>query len=261
MPELRWSLIGLGVLFLAGLALWEWLRSRGRHANRSRIEPSLVSEPVDRARRIEPGIDTAGISASSDELLQVPVMHAAEPLRVGVAVESAVDIPSAARFELAEDEPPPPAPDVVIQWPPRDATQVLSLRVVNPQGEALPGRVLRNALEAIGLVHGPQQIYHRVTPDGAVLVSVANLMRPGNLDPAQMDMQAFRGLNVFSVLPGPLPSLRMLDELIVVARNLAQRLSATVQDQHGFELDAHRIGNLRQTLSEGGKPAGDGAQP
>ena len=74
-----------------------------------------------------------------------------------------------------------------IQWPPRESTRVLGLRVVNARGDLLSGRTLRIALDAAGLRHGPQKIYHLVTADGAVLVSVANLMRPGTLDPAVID--------------------------------------------------------------------------
>ncbi len=77
----------------------------------------------------------------------------------------------------------------MIQWPPAITERVLSLRVVGARGEPLQGRALRNALEAAGLLHGPQKIYHRVDEDGVVLASVANLMRPGNFDPALMDAQ------------------------------------------------------------------------
>ncbi|MEO6078528.1 MAG: cell division protein ZipA C-terminal FtsZ-binding domain-containing protein [Steroidobacteraceae bacterium] len=254
MPELRWALIGLGLLFLAGLALWEWRRSRRQYAPHARAEPAAVIEPMERARRIESGMEAmAGLSAAEpDEFLEVPTIHPVEAVRVGVAAESAVDVPSAARYETqAGPKPVPVLASVEIQWPPRNAGQVLSLRVVNPRGEAMSGRALRIAVEAAGLRHGPQKIYHQVTADGAVLVSVANLLRPGNFEPALMDAQEFRGLSLFSVLPGVLPPVRMLDELVALARSLAQRLSATVQDEQGAELDAQRLAELRQSLPEG----------
>jgi cell division protein ZipA len=182
---------------------------------------------------------------------------------VGVAAESAVDIPAAARFETSPAPTPVPtlAPAAVaIQWPPRNADHVISLRVVNARGEALSGRALRHALGAEGLQHGPQSIYHRVTPEGAVLASVANLMRPGNFDPAVMDSQEFRGLSLFSVLPGALPPARMLEELVALARSLAHRLSATVQDEHGAGLDAQGVAALRRSLPDV-ELAGDGTVP
>src|SRR5690606_39166678 len=83
---------------------------------------------------------------------------------------------------------------VAIRWPPERADRVLTLRLTSAQGALLPGRAVRLALEQAGLVHGPQRIYHRVTEDGAVLVSAANMLRPGDLDPAGMDEQQFRGI-------------------------------------------------------------------
>lgn len=256
MPELRWALIGLGLLFLAGLALWEWRKSKRRHFTHAYVEPSVVVEPTDRARRLEsgggrlePSID--GISAvKADPVMDfdVPTIHPVEPVRIALSAGSAVDIPVAARFDLADDKPAPAA--VQIQWPPSESSRVLSLRVVSPRGEPLPGRELRAALEAAGLRHGPQKIYHLVTPEGAVLASVANLMQPGSLDPAAMDAQQFRGLNVFCVLPGVLPPERMLDELVGVARALAHRLGAVVQDSDRQDLDGMRLMQLQQSLAD-----------
>jgi cell division protein ZipA len=271
MPELRTALIGLSLLFLAGLALWEWRKSRRRYTGHLRSE-SGGAEPVERPRRVEPSMEgMAGISASDPEdSLEVPTIHPVEPVLVGVMAESAVDIPAAARFEVNPEHRPAstqaPVPEAVpaavaIQWPPRDPGRVLSLRVVNAHGEPLSGRMLRNALEAAGLQHGPQMIYHRVTPEGDVLVSVANLMRPGSFEPAMMDAQEFRGLNLFSVLPGALPPVRMLEELVALARSLAHRLGATVQNEHGAELDGEQLAILRRSLPEEGGLEGDGTTP
>jgi FtsZ-interacting cell division protein ZipA len=253
MPELRWALLGLGLLFLLGLALWEWRKSRRRHFHDAPVEQPRVES--DRVRRIEPRIVELADTADEPEMpLEVPTIHPVEParavesLRVTVAADHAVDIPAAARVEFEIDEPAPA--QVAIQWPREDASRILSLRVVHPRGEPLSGRALRIALDAAGLQHGPQNIYHLVDAGGVVLVSVANLMRPGNLDPASMDAQQFRGLNIFSVLPGPVAPERMLDELVGVARALAHRLGAVVQDGEGQDLDGVRLTQLQQSLDE-----------
>ena len=98
--------------------------------------------------------------------------------------------------------------------------------------------------------HGPQCIYHRVDAHGSVLASAANMLRPGDLDPELMDEQQFRGLSLFCVLPGPLPPVRMLEELVALARGVAWRLGAMVQDDHGEELDGERLVKLRQSLPD-----------
>jgi cell division protein ZipA len=147
---------------------------------------------------------------------------------------------------------------VPVRWPPARSEQVLTLRLVRQDGAALPGHALRVALEAAGLASGPQTIYHRADAEGAVIVSAANLVRPGTLDPQHMDAEEFRGLSLFSVLPGPLPPVRMLEELVATARAVAHRLGAVVQDERGADLDGQRLLQLRQSLPAG--PQGPGAR-
>jgi cell division protein ZipA len=225
----------------------------------------------------------------AEEALEVPSMRPVEPLEpLCVSTDAAVDVPATARgasgefitqspaIDLAADSQPEPpdaavaaAPPVdaepaaatstqktraAIQWPPRETTRVLALRIVKTDGGALAGRAVRIALESAGLASGPQSIYHRADGDGAVIVSAANLVRPGTLDPQHMDAAEYRGLSMFSVLPGPLPASRMLGELVATARSIAQRLGAIVQDENGGDLDGQRLVELRRSL-----PADNGA--
>ena len=143
--------------------------------------------------------------------------HVVDPdPRVGISSEEAVDIPGATTVVAAGRCPRP------IRWPPDDLPErVLGLRVVATSGP-LGGKPVRLALQAAGLRHGPQQIFHKTDRDGNVLASVANLVRPGSLIPDQMDSQELRGLSLFAVLPGPLAGELMLDGLVQLARQLAQ---------------------------------------
>jgi cell division protein ZipA len=262
MPELRWALMGLGLLFLTGLALWEWRKSRRRHFTLSHVEPAAVIEPAERPRRLEPSIGRlepgssrvepsfdgiSGAPADSEIDFDVPTIHPVEPVRVALSAGAAVDMPAAARHESFPSAAASAAP---IQWPPANAGRVLALRIVGARGEPLSGRTLRIAFEAAGLRHGPQKIYHLTNTDGVVLASVANLVQPGSFDPAMMDAQQFRGLNVFSVLNGALPSQHMLDDLVGLARALAHRIGAVVQDDTGQDLDGVRLTQLQQSLAD-----------
>jgi cell division protein ZipA len=263
---------------------WEWRRSR-RLPRRVPLEPRApdITLTTERPRRLEPGIGEvpAVMHGGQEEILEVPSILPHEPLPV--SRESAVDVPAAARgadgeaianasvattawSDVSPSEGATPAaahaphathaaaPAVAIRWPPAQADRVLTLRVVKPSGEALHGRTLRIALEGAGLASGPQKIFHRADVAGAVIVSAAHLVQPGVLDPAQMDATDYRGLSLFSVLPGPLPPVRMLEELVATARSVAHRLGAIVQDEKGADLDGPRLMALRQSLEDG--PAG-----
>jgi cell division protein ZipA len=245
MNDLRTALIVLGAVFLVVLLLWE----RRRASRRARAMPlpeqtATVSQTI-RPRRLEPSIeDFTPRDDEHPEALEVPTIHPMDPVRVDVMREVAVDIPSAAQ---------PPA----IRWPPAQTERVLSLRLVKANGEALNGRSLRQALESAGMIHGPQRIYHLVDAQGAVRASAANLVRPGSFDPAQMDAQEFRGVSLFSILPGPVAAVQMFDALVQLARSVAGRTGAVVQDEHGALLEGQRLAQLRNSLQGRGPATGD----
>lgn len=297
MPELRQALIGLGLLFLGVLALWEWRRSRRAPPPTRMPESSLadITLNTERPRRIEPDLgEVVSVFAprSGDEL-EVPSISATQmPEALPVSADAAVDVPAAARGATGEVIAPPAALEpfppsaagestpgepsrpeagaeaaqqgaipsgaaraasrAPIRWPPSETERVLAVRIVKTDGSALPGRAVRIALESAGLVAGPQVIYHRADADGAVIVSAANLVRPGTLDPQTMDAADYRGLSMFSVLPGPLPSARMLGELVATARSIATRLGAVVQDEKGADLDGLRLTEMRRSLPPDG---------
>jgi cell division protein ZipA len=263
MSDLQWALTILGILFLAGLGLWELRRSRRRDDRTPAAPPTpptlsdIALETEPRASRREPRIAEFGTQA--DTAAQPPRLEMdadedpAQTLHVSLSDEEAVDIPAAVSEapgsapESGAEGEAGPAP---IRWPPQQLPErVLGLRVV-AGSELFGGKPVRLALLAAGLRHGPQQIFHRTDTDGNVLASVANLVRPGSLLPEQMDGQSFRGLSLFAVLPGPRPAQQILDDLVVLARQLAVRLGGVVQDEHGAELDTRRLAQLRQAVSD-----------
>jgi hypothetical protein len=316
MGDLRWALLLLGTVFLAGLGLWEWRRGRRSTTPPASAPPREVPPAVEIGndteplyedgppQRREPVIGDLGATIGTLPALEVPLpgFAAEDSMRIGIASGAAVDIPAAASattgtqipefdpgapldfplegpsedtlaeagrttVEVAEvrrsrpedtqvttDVAPGPPP---IRWPPSQLPdRVLGLRVAAPVGRPLAGQQVRLALQAAGLRHGPQQIFHRTDDDGNVLASVANLLRPGSLVPERMDGQEFRGLSLFTVLPGPRPDPELLEGLVMLARALAARLGATVQDEYGQELDAERLTQLRRAVAT---PSGDGA--
>jgi cell division protein ZipA len=137
---------------------------------------------------------------------------------------------------------------LIVEWPPEQQRHVLSVRVVGVSPDRMSGRPLRQALAACGFVHGRFGIFHQPGADGRALISAANLSKPGVFDPASMDFQRFRGLGLFAVLPGPLPPAAALDHLLDTAGDLAQRLQARVQDEHGMPLDEERLEEMARVV-------------
>jgi cell division protein ZipA len=243
MNELRWILLGLGALFVVGLALWELRRQRHMAGDVDSGEPVDTQGWQD--LRSEPALDIPEIR--NDDLRRDPPLvmldelHAADTdVGFDVAMEVAVDRPG-----LAVREAQLPA---AIQWPPERQDHIIWLRVV-PLGDArFSGKLLRQSLTGCGMVLGPQDIFHWADEAGQVVASAANLTRPGSFDLAAMDTQQFLGVHLFSVLPGPLPPAQTFDELLSLARDVAARVSGQVQDEQGRPVDAARVAELRDSL-------------
>lgn len=303
MPELRIILLVVGVLFVAGLAGFEWWRSRDRrpvaagareegrdevaprahardtHAREERaparvdrIEPRADIKPLPEINVVReahvavpdalPVIELAstsdtgtrralGISISNDVAVDGSPVSTTPPASFGRAEPyiGQDDEISAVRV-VDESAAPTLAPQLTLAWPAEGQRRIVTLRVI-PRGEPrFAGRALRQAFSGCGFWHGPMEIFHLPDEQGRVLISAAALAQPGTFDPSIMDSQRFSGLNLFAVLPAPIPQREVFEELVHAARQLAERLGGLITDQHGEELTAERITRLRQSLED-----------
>jgi len=227
MSELRWILLTLGALFIAGLAWWELRRPRQapRDGPEHRDTP-LTPHPLPQMRAREP----------MRELPSLQIREAAEPAAVAAEAASATIVPA------------PEVVEPVVEWPPEDQRRILTVRILAAR-ERFAGRTLRQALAAEGFMHGRLSIFHKAGGDSRAVLSAASLTQPGSFELATMDTQRYGGLNVFAVLPGPLPAPEAFEELLASARQLNERPQGTLQDERGDALTAERIAITRAELA------------
>jgi len=274
--DLRLILLVAGLLFIAGIAGFEWWRARRDRVLASPLRDdgavneqragslpgiNVVREPrvavkdelpvIELASASESGTRRAlGITISKDVAVDVPEPAAASATRaepyIGKGNEGQYDEISEVRVF---DEVPVRGPQLMLAWPKEAERRIVTLRVIPRREPRFAGRTLRQAFANAGFWHGPLDIYHLPDDQGRVVVSAAALAQPGTFDPSIMDSQRFSGLNLFAVLPGPLGETDAFDALVGAARALADRLDASIADQHGEELTAQRIGRLRQSLA------------
>ena len=297
MDDLRIILLVVGVLFIAGIAGFEWWRSRGqrpsaamasrgtarnddrgtarsddRGAARNDNFEDSAQEPrtVERTGEREdlkplPEINVVREPrmAPQDSLPVIELASTSESgvrrtLGIAISEEVAVDVSLSdpyiapgrdiSEVRVVADLTPVPAPPVTLAWPAESERRIVTLRVIPKSEPRFPGRALRQAFSSSGFMHGPLDIYHLPDEQGRALLSAAALAQPGTFDPSIMDSQRFSGLNLFAVLPGPLPEREVFEELVHAARQLADRLDGMITDQHGDELTAARVARLRQSL-------------
>lgn len=275
MSELRWILLAAGVLLIAGIYLWG-VRARRRsaapeHERMARVEPARTVAVVAEPTRVEPEVrlddappePPAPIVEEDYEEPAVLRTHGTgrrEP-RLEPRIEDGMEAPTGGpRHEprLAPESGPPPEatleyePTQRIERPePRKAPaqKIVAVRVVASPGTQFGGVQLAEALAADGFTFGRYQIFHRFDASGRPVVSLASLKEPGTFEPERMAGAEFRGVALFTVLPGPQPGLQAFDELITTARTFAAHLNGHLQDERGAPLTVGRIGQLRDEIA------------
>jgi FtsZ-interacting cell division protein ZipA len=284
MPELRLTLVVVGLVFLIGLAWWEMRRP---HQARGAELPRPTPEPLEPAAEWDSAtLDLPRMSARAPEL-ELPVVEV-EPQDFAALVAQAEGAPREAApaggveglldelgaqqstdppisdfnetFEAAPEAVPAPAAHdaeaeaesapraVVVDWPAADASQVIAVRVIS-SGEKFSGRAVRLALAAEGFELGKFAIFHKPAADGRALLSIASLNKPGTFDRQSIDLQRYSGLSLFTVLPGPIPGPDAVDEMLMCAQVLSQRLRGTLQDERGAPLTPSRTAVMRNVAA------------
>ena len=273
--DLRVALLVLGGVVLLLIVLWEILqRGRAARADASRLrgplgqaadaddevlsraDPLTRNDLVDRGEsfaptRTEPTLTLPEMSATRDRLVE-PRLVDLDTARVEPGLGT--DIPvmedaAAAGPAPASPDPATPATTSPVTTSPvteEDERVIVGLRVVARGAERFSGASLRQALLGEGFVHGDMSIFHRQLADGRTLMSAASLTKPGNFDLATIDSSRFLGINLFAVLPGPMPGRDTVDKLLLTGHTLAQRLRGDLLDSKGQPLTEARLAEMRR---------------
>ena len=276
--ELRWILLALSLVLLAGI--WWWGRRRSSQApgdaQLREITPTVepqrpAAAPRETLSATEaepetewgvPPFEPLSIHTHDYEhvpVLDGPMMVSADPApSMNAAPSMAPAAPAAApaaapvpgRVPTLQPESAERSAVAPVQTPNASEQQkIVTVRVCAPGEVRWSGAMLLSALELHGLAYGRYQVFHRRHGDGRSLFCVASLIEPGTFDVARMSAEEFRGITLFAVLPGPVEPLLTVDELLGAARGLAQELSGMVQDNRGMPLSPQRAAALRDDVA------------
>lgn len=226
MAELRWVLLALGVMLVAGIYLW----------GRGIFRRSAFDRPRVR-RRSEPRI------AADDAPVSDDVLFAPDGASDGQGGTPPADGESDTVEEASSEEPQ----DAVAEPVPR-VEKVIALRFVPRAFEILAAEAVR-ALRDAGLEHGRYGIFHAYDDacPGEPQFSVASLTEPGSFDLERLD-EPLAGMSFFMVLPGTGDPVDRFDAMVETARSLAHRLDAELFDDRGSSWSIQRERYIREEL-------------
>ncbi|MGF1644232.1 MAG: cell division protein ZipA C-terminal FtsZ-binding domain-containing protein [Thiotrichales bacterium] len=143
---------------------------------------------------------------------------------------------------LATAEPVAPEPERV--------PELIVLNVVAPRDQPFSGKAVLKALHVHGLKHGELKIFHRFSKDNSTrpVFSVANMVNPGTLVPEEMVTAEIPGLTLFMQLPTVVDTVLAYDELVHCAQQLASVLGGKVKDSSLHDMQPELLSAQRERL-------------
>lgn len=254
MDNLRWALLVVAVVVVAGLYLWE-----SRRRARRRDEEGLLDESE---RQI---LENIAAERGPDD----PFADLAD-LR-GERVDLDFDLSDMALIGGASRDEVPPVPDVEPAPRPAPAARarqpaaepararggeelIVVLNLAAPEGSPFRGPALRDALESVEMRFGDMDIFHHhgvgdMRTDEPVF-SAASMVKPGTLRLDALEDLSTPGLTLFMRLPGPLDPKVAFELMLNTGHRLAQALGGELWDETRSVLSAQTIAHIRERIAE-----------
>lgn len=237
MSSLQWALLLLGVAIALALVVTSIRDKRARNKPAAPPPKRMTGSDWEPPAAGElSGTDTTIRRAAPLQVTQSVPVAAPAPRAAPRPVPAAVE--SAQRESFDEFGVGKPRRRVAPEMPgaasapaatPAVSPQLFGLYIAEYEGTNILGPKIHAALAQSGLKYGHKKIYHRYEGD-TVQFSVASLVKPGSLDPAEAEGFATPGLSVFLVLPGPSRPVEAINTMLDTARALAKALNAEVFD-------------------------------
>lgn len=282
MDNLRWMLLAIGVVIIAGVYLYGRFDLGERlAAGRARRQRHRAPEPQPYARREPAHLDETmhALTAPDEREIEFSIpgfdddLHdlAQDEPELHTGFEPALEATSWSPAEAtsaplaAPDEPPQPAASradtprktqaaervadrKILSGDAEPLVLVLSILANTPQRFA--GPALQAALEHNGLRFGDMQIYHYFHHgEHPALFSVANAVEPGTFDAEAMQEFSTPGLTLFCQLPGVLPPAEAFDSMLSHARAIAAQLNGRLCDERRNPLTSQAINHYRDRIA------------
>ena len=270
-------LIAIGLVIIAVVFVARLRIKHGHEARRDNFRQPFGDAPHGEAQDYDPLFAIDNAQAERRELDKLgamlakqddPVLEDAAPPQAKAAgappVQSApspspaqnVAPPSVQNAPPLSPQNTPPRVAKPARRPPRLAEvpeQVVTLNVMAPEGQRFTGPLIAAAAERAGLELGAWSIYHyysRQAPDAPPMFSVANMVKPGNFDPAHMDEMSTVGLSMFMVPAMDGGDMASFDMLLSTARQLAGDLGGEVRDARRSLLTRQATERMREEIIE-----------
>lgn len=131
--------------------------------------------------------------------------------------------------------------------------QVIVINIAARNGQ-IEGENLLRVITNNGLRFGEMGLFHRMDSlsdvEGAKLFSMANMVKPGNFDTANMAKFKTPGVSLFLTLPGPRAPRGAFETMLETAQRMGSALDCDLRDESQSALTQQTIAHYRQRVDE-----------
>ncbi|WP_323814585.1 cell division protein ZipA [Cellvibrio sp. NN19] len=145
------------------------------------------------------------------------------------------------------------APKNLAEKQPAEPEEVLIINVMAHKGEMFNGGELLDIILKCGMRYGSMDIFHRHSDtkgEGALLFSMANMVKPGTFDLDAMDDFETPGISLFMTLPINADSMQSFDLMADTARVIAETLNGELKDEQRSVMTRQTLEHCRQRIRD-----------
>lgn len=136
---------------------------------------------------------------------------------------------------------------------PAEPEEVLIINVMAHKGEMFNGGDLLDVILKCGMRYGSMDIFHRHSDakgEGALLFSMANMVKPGTFDLDAMEEFETPGVSLFMTLPINADSMQSFDLMADTARAIAETLNGELKDEQRSVMTRQTLEHCRQRIRD-----------
>ena len=201
--------------------------------------------------------------APREQLLEQPPEPSLEQPLASSVEESPEPLSELAPENLLEQNTQPPATDeftagqaeskAEAETDEISADKIIAINVIAGEDREFNGRELWDFLHTAGLRLDKMKIFSKTEgdrEDGKPIFRVANIVNPGIFDADAIDDFSTPGIGMFMLLPAPINNMLAFEQMLAVARRLAEALDGRLLDHQRRELTARGIEQARRRIRE-----------
>lgn len=216
-----------------------------RIAARKRPTPALTTKPL---QENEVLIEAPEIVAKDETMLVDEAVVSNESPIVAEATPSRLRRTRKEAGQTPEKTPRASEGNATLELD--DRADLVVVSVMDSKGDRWNGSKVIEVLLRHGLKYGEMNIFHRADATGVTQFSVANAVEPGSFDLADIKEMATPGVTMFLRIHGSNEPLSAYDDMLAVARDVAETLGGELRDEHMNLITSQVVEHYRQQIIE-----------